>query len=312
MHTILETHPRNLAAAFIGLVAVIAALPTSATALEVPSTINHQGYVTVDGTPFTGTGAFRFAFVNSQGTNIWTNDGSQLYTENMPDTALEIPVNNGFYSWSLGASNHISDGVLTEVSNLELLVWFDDGVNGPQQLGPPQPLQSVPYARVAGTLQSFPDEITVEQVNYGTPRTKYLILRGPDFISYPQVSNAHAEGAMNGDGVDPDVRFHAPVHLPGGAELVEMTLWFDDQDPDSEVQAQLTATDIPNNIYFCAGDVDTGGVTGEGSNSSTDVTEAPVDNSIYHYQLELSDTSRDWDDCEIRGVRLEYTISETL
>lgn len=281
-------------------------------AQDVPQTINHQGYVEVDGTPFDGTGSFRFALVGPGGDNLWTHDNSQVGTTNMPDTAKNILVRDGVYSTALGGSTPILDDVFTAGPNVELRVWFDDGSNGVQELTPPQPLRSVPFARVAGTANGVSGVITVDRVEYTMPRTKYLSLKGADFLSTPQESNLHASGNINGLTVDPGVSFFAPVHLPDGATIVSMTLHFDDQDGDTDVQAVLRVNDMANNILFQPLTVDTSGVTGEGSNTATASPGIVVDNQTNHYQVRLEDFSDDWDNCNILGVVIEYELGEAL
>jgi len=294
----------------ITLLSSFLALAWPALAQNVPQTISHQGYVEVNGTPFDGTGNFRFALVDSAGNNVWTQDNTQLGTSNMPDTAQAIPVTNGIYAAALGAATAIPDNVLSNTADLKLRVWFDDGSNGVQQLTPDKPLESAPYARVAGTVVNVPAEITVDKVNYSTPRTKYLSLKGADFLSSPQESNNHASANINGLVADPEVSFFAPVHLPDGAQLTSMTLYFDDQDSDSEVEARIRANDMTRNTVTFPASVDTSDVTGEGSNVTTGSPLLVFDNSINHYQVELHDLSNDWDNCNIQGVVLEYELSE--
>ena len=79
-------------------------LLTSATALaQIPLTINHQGIVHVDGTPFHGVGEFRFSLVDlGTGNNVWTNDGSQVGLTDMPTAPVTLGVTEGLYSVQLG------------------------------------------------------------------------------------------------------------------------------------------------------------------------------------------------------------------
>ncbi len=277
---------------------------------QVPQLVNHQGYVEVNGAPFDGTGAFRFAFVDGSENNLWTHDNTQVGTTNMPDTAKSIAVQDGVYSTALGDSTPIPDSVFTAGPNVELRVWFDDGSNGVQELTPEQPLRSVPFARVAGTAQSVSGVITVDRIEYTTPRTKYLSLKGADFLSYPQESNNHASANINGLIVDPAVSFYAPVHVPDGASFVSMELIFDDQDADSEVVATLSVNDMAANTISALGSVDTSGVTGEGANTTTALSTTQVDNQTNWYRLELEDASDDWDDCNILGVVIAYELDE--
>ncbi|MCG3199548.1 MAG: N-acetylneuraminate epimerase [bacterium] len=125
----------------------------------IPLTVNHQGVVTVNGAPFTGTGLFRFALIDPiSGLNLWTNDGSTDGAANMPTNAVEVPVTNGLYSVGLGDATLTNmvplPSTVFDTDNLRLRVWFDDGVNGALRLEPDQPLTSAPYAFHAARSES--------------------------------------------------------------------------------------------------------------------------------------------------------------
>jgi glycine cleavage system aminomethyltransferase T len=100
----------------------------------VPLLLNFQGRVTVDGTVFTGTGQFKFALVNADGTqSYWSNDGSSSAGA-QPADAVTVQVVNGNYSL------HLGDTGLTNMEALQasvfdndpiyLRIWFSDGTNG--------------------------------------------------------------------------------------------------------------------------------------------------------------------------------------
>jgi chromosome segregation ATPase len=59
------------------LILVTLGLAALSAAAQVPGIISHQGKVTVNGTNWTGSGAFKFAVVNAAGTTTyWSNDGT--------------------------------------------------------------------------------------------------------------------------------------------------------------------------------------------------------------------------------------------
>ena len=68
--------------------------------------INYQGRVAV-GDPavnFNGTGAFKFALVNGDGSaSYWSNDGTSTEGSE-PTAAVSLPVTKGLYSVLLGAN----------------------------------------------------------------------------------------------------------------------------------------------------------------------------------------------------------------
>lgn len=121
---------------------------------DVPQTVNHQGLVQVDGVPFDGTGQFKFAILDASGVNVWTNDGTNLVLNGEPDTFEDVDVVAGVYSVILGGDGPgysmtpIPPSVFNEADR-RLRIWFDDGVNGIQQLSPEHALTSSPYGHNA-------------------------------------------------------------------------------------------------------------------------------------------------------------------
>jgi len=125
---------------------------------QVPHLLSYQGNVSVSGqgSPFTGTGEFRFALIGPNNRTLWSNDRT---SENgsEPEEAVELAVQDGFFSVLLGDTSldHMAPlppEVFLQTSDVSLRVWFDDGNNGSQQLTPDQRLSSVAYAMVAGEV----------------------------------------------------------------------------------------------------------------------------------------------------------------
>jgi len=131
-----------------------------------PFTVSYQGRVTLDGQPFSGTGYFKFAFVNSQGQYVWTNDmpiarsgGTQL---NPPSRAVELSVQEGLFNVLLGDVGLGMQPLIPAMfddSETSLRVWFSSAPGGPFVQLPDRALASVPYALVAeaaNTLEGQP------------------------------------------------------------------------------------------------------------------------------------------------------------
>ena len=117
----------------------------------IPLVVNHQGRISVGDAAFEGVGAFRFALVDTgSGMNLWTNDGSGIGTSQVPAAACNLAVTRGVYSIGLGDTGVPGMSALpSDVFNNEgvvLRIWFDDAVNGSQQLTPDQTLNSAAYA----------------------------------------------------------------------------------------------------------------------------------------------------------------------
>ena len=105
--------------------------------MAVPGVINYQGTVSVQGSPFTGTGHFQFALVDQAGTTTYWSTGD-----------IGIYVTKGLYAVKLGEAPEMSAIPASVFDNDTLLlrVWFDDGSTGMQQLSPDQQITSVGYS----------------------------------------------------------------------------------------------------------------------------------------------------------------------
>ena len=116
----------------------------------VPAMINYQGRVSVAGVNFDGTGQFKFALVNANGTTTyWSNDGTASGT---PALAVSVPVNKGLYSVKLGDTalmTALGSAVFAGSGEVYLRAWFNDGVHGFQLLSPDQRIVSSAYALVS-------------------------------------------------------------------------------------------------------------------------------------------------------------------
>jgi len=126
---------------------------------QVPQMINYQGRVAM-GDPavnFNGTGLFKFALVNEDGsTSHWSNDDAST-DGSEPAEALSLTVTKGLYSVLLRDDTvanmmAIPNSVFGN-SDVHLRVWFDDGSNGSQLLTPDQRIAAVGYAMLGCELQ---------------------------------------------------------------------------------------------------------------------------------------------------------------
>ena len=79
---------------------------------EVPGLLNFQGRIISGGSVFDGTGQFKFALVNDDGTtSYWLNspDGN---SDGEPDEAVSVPVIRGLYSILIGDGSVENMGAL--------------------------------------------------------------------------------------------------------------------------------------------------------------------------------------------------------
>ncbi len=120
----------------------------------VPPLLNHQGRIAVDGINFDGPGQFKFALVNSTGTEtFWSNDSTST-AGSEPATAATLPVTMGIYSAILGGTgmDPLTPAAL-QGDDVWLRVWFNDGILGSQQITPDHRLVASPYALVASRVE---------------------------------------------------------------------------------------------------------------------------------------------------------------
>jgi formylglycine-generating enzyme required for sulfatase activity len=149
----------------LAIVLTLASTPLHA---QVPQILNYQGNIAVGAPPvnFNGSGVFRFALVNTDGTTtFWSNDGTST-SGSQPTAGVTLAVSKGLYSVLLG------DTTLTNMTaipatvfantDVRLRVWFSDGTaNGSQLLTPDQRIAAVGYAMVAGVANSLAAGATV-------------------------------------------------------------------------------------------------------------------------------------------------------
>lgn len=141
----------------IGILLVMMLAFAVTLAAQVPSMLNYQGRIAVNGVNFSGTGQFKFALINTNGSqSFWSNDGTSS-AGSQPTAAVSIDVESGIYSVKLGDTSlpNMTAVPATVFANpdVHLRVWFNDGTNGWQQMSPDQRIAAVGYAMVANTVQ---------------------------------------------------------------------------------------------------------------------------------------------------------------
>ena len=129
------------------LITLAFALLVAASALHaqsVPQLVNYQGRVAVGTVNFNGTGQFKFALVNTNGSiTYWSNDGSST-AGSQPYSAIALTVTKGLYSVLLGDTSLANMTAIPASvwanADVRLRVWFNDSTNGSQLLTPDQRL----------------------------------------------------------------------------------------------------------------------------------------------------------------------------
>lgn len=127
-----------------------------------PTVVSYQGRVTVSGSPYEGTGYFKFAVVNTAGdTSYWSNDGTSN-SGGEPTDAVSLTVSGGLFNVLLGDTSLTHMTALTAAAfggtERYLRVWFSDDDTTFTLLSPDQRIAAVPYAlqaEEAGTLDGM-------------------------------------------------------------------------------------------------------------------------------------------------------------
>jgi len=151
--------------AWIGLLALIIGtlcglLHTTSVLGQPIGTLGYQGRVSINGGAYTGTGQFKFAIVNGDGSSVYWSNATSTNSEGQASAAVSLPVVRGLFSAILGETNMANMGALpvslftnkvgTLVGDaLYLRVWFNDGINGFQRLTPDQRLSGMGFAMAA-------------------------------------------------------------------------------------------------------------------------------------------------------------------
>lgn len=137
---------------------------TNSPALVASTVTSYQGRVAVNNIPFNGIGQFKFAVIDAQGTAAyWSNDGTGLTVAPFqPTNAVSLTVSDGLFSVLLGDTSlpNMTEPLKPEAfaePDRVLRVWFNDGVNGFQQLTPDVKVASAPYALNAEFARTSPN-----------------------------------------------------------------------------------------------------------------------------------------------------------
>ena len=127
---------------------------------------------------------------------FWSNDGTST-AGSQPAAAVSAPVANGFFTVALGDTTlanmaAINASVFTS-PNLQLRIWFSDGVNGFAALSPVQNVTPTPYAAFANNASNVLGSIPATQLT-GTVASTQLPT-SPVFLGTVSAGNFAGNGA---------------------------------------------------------------------------------------------------------------------
>jgi trimeric autotransporter adhesin len=135
-------------------------------------------------------------------TTFWSNDGTSA-NGSEPSNSAGVAVVNGLFTVVLGDTNLVNMtaipvSVFTEAASLQLLIWFNDGVNGFAALSPVQNLTPAPYAIVAGNASNLLGTLPTAQLR-GPVASANLIGGYSNAITLNNASNL-LSGSFTGNG----------------------------------------------------------------------------------------------------------------
>lgn len=116
-----------------------------------PTVVSYQGQLTQSGSPFSGTGFFKFAIVDGRPATMWSNDGTSTVGSE-PDSAVQLTVSNGLFNVLLGDTTlHGMTEALPATafgaSERYIRVWFGTSATGTfAHLTPDRRIAAVPYS----------------------------------------------------------------------------------------------------------------------------------------------------------------------
>jgi hypothetical protein len=132
-------------------------------------------------------------------TTYWSNDGTSV-AGSEPATSVALTVNDGLFTVVLGDTSQPNMGAMPASlfleTNLQLRIWFNDGVNGFAALNPPQNLTAVPYAGTANYADTILGSVSAAQLT-GTIAPTQL----PASTLTNGAGNASLSGTFAGNGV---------------------------------------------------------------------------------------------------------------
>ena len=115
--------------------------------------------VLTPGSGYTSTPTITIAPPSPNYTTWWSNDGTGV-NGSEPSSSVSVSVSEGLFTVILGNTvlsnmTAIPEGMFNTVTNLQLMIWFNDGVSGFAMLSPLQSLTPTPYAVTAESVEEI-------------------------------------------------------------------------------------------------------------------------------------------------------------
>ncbi len=176
---------RSISYPIIALILSASAFIQSASAVEPPGVINHQGRLTVAGVNHNGPAYFKFALVNASGNaSYWSNDTTGVGgAEPSPGGGgILVTVANGHYAVPLGETgfhakmtNGVPASVFENNDDVRLRIWVSTDDSTFTQLTPDRRITSSGYALHAAKAETVVDgAITSASIAAGAVNDTHL------------------------------------------------------------------------------------------------------------------------------------------
>lgn len=153
-------------------------------------------------------------------TTYWSNDGTSV-AGSEPAAGVTIPVSGGLFTARLGDAtlpNMMALGAgLFQQPNLQLRIWFNDGVHGFAVLSPTQPLTAAPYAMAATSANNLLGTLPANQLSGSLPSARVAGTYGN------AVAFTNAGNTFSGNGVG--LTNISANHLTATSTNVSITSW---------------------------------------------------------------------------------------
>lgn len=140
-------------------------------------------------------------------TTYWSNDGTSV-AGSEPSAAVSVAVSNGLFTVVLGDSTQPNmaavPAVIFSQPDLQLRIWFNDGVHGSAALSPVQNLTPTPYAVSANSAVNLQGSLSATQLS-GTISASQL----PPLVVTNNETSLTLSGSFSGNG-------SGLTNVPGG------------------------------------------------------------------------------------------------
>ena len=201
----------------------LTSIPLGAT---VPGIIRYQGRISVNDVNFDDIGFYKFSLVDATGTvTYWSHNGTGAGGEEPSGNPVLLNIRKGLFSVGLGDTGvtNMTEPIPPEVFNNEavfLRIWFDDGLQGFQQLQPDQRITTAAYAMLAAEIAD--GKVTTEKIAPGAITAEKF---APGALSVSSLNATDGTGAQTvavADNGNVGVNLAEPLaafHVAGGLRV---------------------------------------------------------------------------------------------